>query len=842
MRTISVVAGVALLSLILTWLSLRAVNGNAETFDKALAEIDRFTEDEGVLRGDLLAARAGLLRNYDPLVLQINAIQGSLDRLHEIAIDEPRLRAAVDQLANVFEHQELTIEQFKSDNALVQNSLTHFARIGRSLELSGRTTTIPQISAAVADILHLILDTSPDVVGEAQDLLDSVAAAAPHAETDQTEALLAHGRLLLRLLPEVDAELKTLNGGADVESRDALRALVLDRQKMSRTTARHYRFFLYAASLLLTGLLIYFALRLHARVGATRRRAALERVITTISTRFINATPRDTDAGIEQALAEMAQCVGADRAYFLLRGDGLRTYLWCRPGVGAMPGWPEYAPDLGNQFRLNTGRIIEIGDVRRLKPGPAKDACLAAGLQGWALASGVSAGGYVYLGFDAVTRPCRVTHPGELGVLPMALDLLVSATERQATASEKADLEERLQQTRRMETVGALASGIAHNFNNIIAAILGYVEMAEAHVAQGSRHAPHLAEIRRAGERGRDVVDHLLRFGRRRGGRRRSLNVRYLMAESESFLRASLPRDIDLVFQEVSDGASVVAEPAQLQQIILNLCSNAAQAMQGHGRIDVETTHLDLTERRELTHGAVKPGCYVVIAVTDTGPGIDDAVFDNLFDPFFTTRATGNGLGLATVREIVQEHRGAINVTSHPGKGSRFEVWLPCGALGRAGMPGRTEEPFGRGQTILLLSNGREQLLHDEEILAALGYEPVGCLQCEDAMAACGSTPERFDAILIGRSLSEKKARRLPALIHAIAPSLPILVAADPAESFDVDALVSAGISEVVSRPIIADEVAAVLARCLQTTATNDRAFAADGETMGTKHVPAPLQ
>src|SRR5215471_1068375 len=109
---------------------------------------------------------------------------------------------------------------------------------------------------------------------------------------------------------------------------------------------------------------------------------------------------------------------------------------------------------------------------------------------------------------------------------------------------------------------------------------------------------------------GRDVVDHLLRFGRRRGGRRRPLNVRHLMAESESFLRASLPRNIDLVFQEVPDGASVVAEPAQLQQIILNLCSNAAQAMHGHGRIDVETMHLDLAERRELTHGAVKPGCY----------------------------------------------------------------------------------------------------------------------------------------------------------------------------------------------------------------------------------------
>jgi signal transduction histidine kinase/CheY-like chemotaxis protein len=844
MRKISVIAGLALLALILTWLSLRAVNGNAETFDRALAELDRFTEEEGALRGDLLAARAGLLRNYDPLVQQVNAIDESVDRLRDIAIDEPRLAAAVDELAKAIGHQEQTVEQFKSDNALVQNSLTHFARIGRSLEFSGRTTAVPQISAAVADILHLTLNSSPNVVGEAQDLLDSVAAATPPGEAEQTEALLAHGRLLLRLLPQVDAELKALTVGADAQSRDALRALVLDRQKMSRTTARHYRFFLYAASLLLTGLLIYLALRLHARAVATRRRGALERVITAISTRFINAAPRDIDAGIKQALEEMAQCVGADRAYFLLRGDSPRTYLWCRPGISVMPGWPEYAPDLGDQLRSNVERIVQVVDVRRLRAGAGKDACLAAELRGWALASGVSSRGGVFLGFDAVTHPCRITHRDELGVLPVALDLLVNATERQATALEKSDLEERLQQTRRMETVGALASGIAHNFNNIIAAILGYVEMAETHVAQGSRHARHLAEIRRAGERGRDVVDHLLRFGRRRGGRRRPLSVRYLMAESESFLWASLPRGIDLIFQKVPDGASVVAESAQLQQVILNLCSNAAQAMQGRGCIDVETTLQDLAEPRDLTHGSLKPGCYVVIAVTDAGPGIDEAVFESLFDPFFTTRATGNGLGLATVREIVHEHGGAINVTSHPGKGSRFEVWLPRETLARAGLVGRNEKPFGRGQTILLLSNGREQLLHDEEILAALGYEPVGFWHGEDAIAACSSSPQRFDAILVGCSLSEKTARRLPALLHAVAPHLPILVAAEPAETFDVDALVSAGVSEVVTRPIIADEVAAVLARCLQTNAANGTSatFAPDAKTMGEMHGSCVLQ
>jgi PleD family two-component response regulator len=144
-------------------------------------------------------------------------------------------------------------------------------------------------------------------------------------------------------------------------------------------------------------------------------------------------------------------------------------------------------------------------------------------------------------------------------------------------------------------------------------------------------------------------------------------------------------------------------------------------------------------------------------------------------------------------------------------------VWLPCETTGRTAVSGPGEAAFGRGQTILLVSGGREQLLHDEEILAALGYEPVGFLNGKDAVAACGAAPQRFDAILIACSLCPANMRRLPALLHAIAPRLPILVAADPTEAFDLDALVSAGVSEVVTRPMIADEVAVALARCLQT-------------------------
>ena len=200
-------------------------------------------------------------------------------------------------------------------------------------------------------------------------------------------------------------------------------------------------------------------------------------------------------------------------------------------GISVMPGWPEYAPDLRNQFRLNAGRIIEIADVRRLRPGPGKEACLAAGLRGWALASGMSSRGCVFLGFDAVTHPCPVTHRANSAYCRWRLISSSMPRNGRATASEKADLEERLQQTRRMETVGALASGIAHNFNNIIAAILGYVEMAELHVAQGSRHARHLGgDSPSRGARAR-CCRSALEIWQTAQRTRPPMNVRSLMAE-----------------------------------------------------------------------------------------------------------------------------------------------------------------------------------------------------------------------------------------------------------------------------------------------------------------------
>jgi CheY-like chemotaxis protein len=237
--------------------------------------------------------------------------------------------------------------------------------------------------------------------------------------------------------------------------------------------------------------------------------------------------------------------------------------------------------------------------------------------------------------------------------------------------------------------------------------------------------------------------------------------------------------------------------------------------MENTGRIEVETEVHEVADVRYLTHGELQPGRYVRIAVRDAGRGMDGATLARIFEPFFTTRSAGNGLGLATVREIVREHGGTMSVTSTPGEGSRFEVWLPC--LATAGPASEADPPefsLGRGETVLMVADDSARLLRDEEMLAALGYEPVGFTAIDVALAACRATPERFDALVVGHLGSVASSLELAAALHEAAPHLPIVLATKSTEQIGADTLMAAGIADVVHWPIVAAEIAAALNHC----------------------------
>jgi len=393
----------------------------------------------------------------------------------------------------------------------------------------------------------------------------------------------------------------------------------------------------------------------------------------------------------------------------------------------------------------------------------------------------------------------------------LAADLLA----RESLERDRERLEASLQHARRMETVGALTSGIAHNFNNIIGAILGYTETAQAYVGPERRSIESLTEIRRAAERARDLVGQILTFGR--GGALRSMRVSLeaLVCEAKSLLDVSLGAGVKTVVRRSPGAAYVRGAPSHLQQVVLNICKNAAQAMDSPGTIEIEIDVQELSAAMQTNTGELSPGRYAVVAVTDSGRGMDENTQERMFEPFFSSRLEGNGLGLATVREIVLQHNGAVRVQSAPGVGTRIEIWLPAARDLASRDSGR-----GAGETVLVVEADRERLLRHEEILAALGYEPVGFSYPTEALAALRASPSRFDAALLCCHLHCVDVMLdLSSDLHAVTPELPSILATASAGDFGAPSLMGAGIAAIVRQPFTSGELADALAGALRRAA-----------------------
>jgi signal transduction histidine kinase/CheY-like chemotaxis protein len=821
MKNLPFALGVSLLLALLTWLLLRGIDTDAQAYVLTLRAFDDYALAEASLHRDVLQARAGLLRDYDAFTSAARAMKDAVGRLRSYARTSGLDVRPVERLAEAVVEQEELMERFKTSNALLQNSLSYVGLLSTSPAFLAQDAQLaPATGALAAAILHLARGTSSEALKALQERIDQFAEQAPTVgpEAEVARAMLAHARLLYDQLPAVDATLRAFIAVPSARALEDTRAMFSFHRSMVEAGEQRFRLLLYLVSLLLLIALVLLGLRLRARAIALRRRAALERVIAENSTRLINCSPAETEARLKQVLGEFSKTISADRAYVVLDENPIRIYKWSRDGTAFPPGWPNLALTVSKQLGAAEGGIT-IPDAMALPPGPSKDALTAAGVRAWACLP-LTRPGRVrsIMAFDRF-RPIR-NKIQPMPIARLAGDAVANALEREFLERERAKLTMRLERARRMQMVGSLASGIAHNFNNIIGAILGYSEMIEPQLARGTKPAQHIDEIRRAAERGRDLVDNILTFGRRPDARIRAVQVRTLLHEAASFLRASLPSGIELVLEDVSNDVAVSGEPAQLQQVILNLCTNAAQAMESGGQIHVAAKLEEVIDFLQFNDGELSPGRYVCLSVSDSGCGFDERVARRMFEPFFTTRLAGTGLGLATVREIVRDHDGAIGAQSRPGEGSRFEVWLPAMAAGGS----VTGEPellaLGNGETVLIAESERENLLPDEEKLAALGYEPVGFEHAGDALAACRFEPDRFDVILVSYGSQVQRGLDLAHAFHEIGPLKPVLLAAASSMDVNVNALAEAGISEVLRWPFASTELAAALARCLRTSRT----------------------
>jgi signal transduction histidine kinase len=557
------------------------------------------------------------------------------------------------------------------------------------------------------------------------------------------------------------------------------------------------------------------SLRLRPGACTLQRHLATANVVAENSMLLINCKRANAASLIERMLAEMARQMRMQRAYLMVDGDPERTTLWQEDGIDCPPDWPGAVLSLPLRPGPAQEGVTMIGDVRRLPDGISRTRLLAAGVRGWVCIALERPGGLKgVIGFDATApiptarQPCR-------SLLRVAADVVANVLEREALERERAGLLERTERSRRVQTIGVLTSGIAHNFNNVIGSILGYAQIAAEDVQPGTPGARHLGEIRRAAESGRDLIEGILAFGNQSKGAR-PVRVSDLLADAGSLLSAALPSTVELAMQGRARDLAVFGDPVQLQQVLINLCSNASQAMNGRGCVQVHVALETLPDPRSLSHGDLPAGRYVRFCVRDTGSGFDAAVGRRLFEPFFTTKRAGTGQGLATVREIVRDHDGAIRVESTPGVGSNFEVWLPAEPCG---VPAPAPHVIGRGETVLLVDAEPEQRLRAEEMLAALGFEPVGFERAEDALDAVQTGLVRIDAAVVGCMWPRPRDLKLVRALCELLPGRPILLAASVVPEIGRALLTETGLAAVLKKPLERAEIAGALARLLRPVA-----------------------
>ena len=370
----------------------------------------------------------------------------------------------------------------------------------------------------------------------------------------------------------------------------------------------------------------------------------------------------------------------------------------------------------------------------------------------------------------------------------------------------------------KLETIGSLAGGIVHDFNNILAAILGFGELAQAKVAPGTTERQYLDNVMTAAERAKRLVEQILTFSRSGVAGRVVVDVQAVVEETLELLRGSLPHEIRLEKRIDSAGAAVLGDPTQVHQIVMNLCTNAIHAMPSGGVLWVELERERLDCGRRLSHGALERGDYLRLQVTDLGTGIPAHVIDQIFDPFFTTKGIGRGtgLGLSLVRTIVSELDGVIDVMTAEGQGTTFTIWLPVGA--EAPQTRSTDErevPTGRGQTIMVVDDEPSLVALAEDTLASLDYEPVGFKSSEAALEAFRAAPWRFDAVITGETMPELSGTGLAKELRELRPDIAVVLVSGYVGPELATRAAESGVTEVLRKPLSRREIGESLERAL---------------------------
>jgi len=384
-------------------------------------------------------------------------------------------------------------------------------------------------------------------------------------------------------------------------------------------------------------------------------------------------------------------------------------------------------------------------------------------------------------------------------------------------------LEEQLLQSQKMQAIGTLAGGIAHDFNNILAGMLGFIEIAKDEVPQDSQLRHYFDQTLKLGDRAVNLVRQILVFSRKSDSNRSPMQISPLIKEVLNMLRATLPATIEVRQKLLDQGSLVEADPTQIHQVVMNLCTNAYHAMQEKaGVLEVELTRISVSPEDIVSGQDIEPGPHVLLKVSDTGEGIKPEVISRIFDPFFTTKdvGKGTGLGLSVVHGIIKNHRVDITVTSEPGRGTTFSILLPetVSAQSEIIQAADNNTPLSGSEHILFVDDEESLTGLARKLLEPLGYTVTAVQSSREALALFQKAPEQFDLVITDLSMPHMSGYELGQKIIALKPGMPVILCTGYNETILDNKEKEQGIKEVLTKPFNKKVLAETLRRVLDTT------------------------
>lgn len=393
---------------------------------------------------------------------------------------------------------------------------------------------------------------------------------------------------------------------------------------------------------------------------------------------------------------------------------------------------------------------------------------------------------------------------GEPHILFSAEDI----TEQVKARKEQEYFEGQLRQIQKMEAVGTLAGGIAHDFNNILCSMMGYITLVKDQLPEESQNRKDLALAMQAGEKAEALISQIFTFSRQGEQVLGPLQFGTFLKEALKMLRSALPTTIDIRSQINVTNRTILADPTQIHQIIMNLCSNAGDAMESKGGIlEVILDEVEITPQFSNLHD-IKQGFYMKMAVKDTGCGIPQDIQDQIFDPFFTTKPVGKGtgLGLSAVHGIIKNHKGAITVKSREGVGTTFEIFFPIAdnieEVHEAPIPEKPKDSVREIGRILFIDDETSLVSIGTRVLQKLGYTVEGTTSSPEALEIFRSNPHQIDLVFVDETMPAMTGSQLAAEMLLIRPDLPIILMT----GFDIENVIektkTLGIRKYLSKPI----------------------------------------